>query len=279
MSIDERLRTGLVRNTEHLVPDIEQELATTYRRAHERRLRRGGLALAAAAAVATVILWYGDVPALRDAEPVGPDPAPRSATDLQGVDGPLDPGTYSLTVWGETETSLLPRAIVEVPEGWYSHGGWTIDSGNTIGEPEQIGQISVWRVAQVFTDPCRLGTGTDPGESVADLARALTDQDGPSTRPRPTVLDGHRGLALDVTIPPARDRTTCTDTRYSLWRATGGGGLHIQDVPGVVNHLRILDVDGIPLVVVVTAHPDQPNEQPEDLLAVAETITFGPPDS
>jgi len=208
------------------------------------------------------------------ASPSDEAPASDGPTDLQGVEGPLDPGTYSLTVWGETDKSLLPRAIVEVPEGWYSHGGWTIDSGNPVHEPEQTGQISVWRVDQVFTDPCRPGSATDPGTTVADLARSLADQRGPSTRPRPTVLDGHRGLALEVTIPPERGRTTCTDTRYSLWHTDG---LYVQDITGVVNHLWVLDVDGTPLVVVVAAHPGQPNEQPEDLLAVARTITFGPP--
>ncbi len=60
MSIDERLRTGLVRNTDHLLPDVEQELDATYGRARVRRVRRGGLALTAVAAVATAIVWYGD---------------------------------------------------------------------------------------------------------------------------------------------------------------------------------------------------------------------------
>lgn len=276
MSIDERLRTGLARNTDHLVPDVERELETTYGRARVRQTWRGGLALATAAAVATAIVWWGDVPALRDAEPVGPDPTPRGATDLQGVRGALEPGSYSLTVWGDTDKAPLPRAIVKVPEGWYSDGGWVIDSGNSIGEPEQIGQISVWKLDRVLTDPCRPGTATDPGDTVSDQARALDTQSGPSTPPRPITLDGHRGLALEVTIPPVRERTTCTDTRYTLWRA-GDGSTQVQDITGVVNHLWVLDVDGTPLVVVVAAHPDQPNEQPEDLLAVADTITFAGP--
>ena len=206
MSIDERLRTGLARNTDHLVPDVEHELGTTYGRARVRRVRRGGLALAAVAAVATAIVWYGDVPALRDAEPVGPDPEPRSATDLKGVTGALDPGTYSLAVWGETDRSLLPGPSSRCPRAGTATAATTIDSGDDVREPEQSGMVSVWRVDQVLTDPCRPGTATDPGDTVADLARALADQSGPNTRPRPVTLDGHRGLALEVTIPPVRDR-------------------------------------------------------------------------
>ncbi len=107
------------------------------------------------------------------------------------------------------------------------------------------------------------------------LVHLLVRQGGPSTQPRNATLDGHPGVRLEVEVPPlALER--CADGQYSLWRASDGG-VHSLDVAGVVNHLWVLDVDGTPLVVVVTAYPDQPNEQPEDLLAVAETITFEPP--
>ncbi len=195
--------------------------------------------------------------------------------------GPLEPGTYSLRVWGKTGTSPLPRAVVEVPEGWYSDGGWVIDSGNYLDEPEQIGQISVWQVDRGFTDPCHPGRVTDPGPSVTDLVRAVGRQRGPSSPPRPIVLDGYPGLALEVTVPPAIDLRRCTADhfgQYALWR-TRGEAVHAVDTAGVVNHLHVLDVEGTRLVVVVTAYPDQPNEQPTDLLAVAETITFQRPDS
>jgi len=267
MSIDERLRAGLVRNTDYLLPDVEQELATTYARVRVRRVRRGGVALAAVAAVATAIVRYGDGPALRDAEPIAPDPPPRSATDLRGVQGPLEPGTYTLRVWGSPR-----RVTVEVPEGYFSNGGWVIDAGSDgTSEWDQYGTVQVYRVDQVLTDPCHHRTARDVGPTVDDLARALTRQSSPSTRPTPVVLDGHDGLAMDVTVPPRTDLATCTDGEYPLWP-----DLAHSDHPGVVHHLWILDVDGTRLVVVVSNYPDQPETQHQELLAIAESVHFTP---
>jgi hypothetical protein len=274
MSIDERLRTGLAQNTDHLLPDLERELDTTYGRVRVRRVRRGALAMAAVAAVATAVVWYGEVPALRDAEPIAPDPAPTSATDLQGLRGALEPGTYSLRVWGDPR-----RAVVEVPAGFFSNGGWVIDAGSDgTSEWDQYGTVQVYAVDRILTDPCRRRTATDPGPTVADLARALTRQSGPSTRPTPVVLDGHPGLAMEVTVPPDTDLTTCTDGEYPLWLADGNPLAH-SDRPGIIHHLRILEVDGTRLVVVASTYPDQPPAQADGLIAMAESIHFETPDS
>ena len=270
MSIDERLRTGLVRNTDHLLPDVEQELDATYGRARVRKVRRGGVALAAVAAVATAIVWWGDVPTLRNAEPVAPDPAPRSATDMKDHHGALEPGSWSMAMWGESrQTGPLPRAILEVPAGYFSNGGYVVDAGGP-GELEQYGEVMVWHVDRVPTDPCRSATTTDVGPTVDDLAQALVQQRGPSTRPRPVELDGHRGLQLEVSISPDMTLAQCPDGQYSLWEDLEQGPTDI------VNHLWILDVDGTRLVVVVTEFPDQPDGQLQELTAIAESIHFEP---
>ena len=276
MSIDERLRTGLVHNTDHLVPDVEHELASTYRRAHGRRLRRVGPALAAAAAVATRSLWYGDVPALRNAEPIAPDPAPRSATDLVDLHGPLEPGLYSMALWGESnQTGPLPRAVVDVPEGYFSNGGYDIDAGRQGVTDDQFGQVSGWHAVQVLADPCRGRTAADVGPTVQDLARALVRQTGPSSQPQPVTLDGHHGLSLEVTVPPDADLTRCTDENYTLWRTEPvGDSVFAVPTPGVVNRLWILDVDGTRLVVVTSLYPDETDELHQEQIAIAESIHF-----
>lgn len=267
MSIDERLRTGLVGNTDHLVPDVERELASTYGRARERRLRRGGLALTAVAAVATAVVWYGNVPATRDAEPVAPDPAPRSAADLVGVEGPLEPGRYSMAAWGESRKSgPLPRAVLQVPQGFFSNGGYVIDAGDGLTD-DNFGEVMVWHVEQVPTDPCRPRTSAEVGPTVDDLAQALVRQRGPSTQPRPVTLDGHRGLQLDVTIPAQADLASCPNG-YAVWKDLD------QNPTQQVDHLWILDVDGTRLVVLVTEFPHQPDGQLQKLIAIAESIHF-----
>ena len=271
MSIDERLRAGLVRNTDHLLPDVEQELATTYARVRVRRVRRGGVALAAVAAVATAIVRYGDVPALRDAEPVAPDPAPRSATDLKGVEGLLEPGTYRLRTFG-----VPSRAIFEVPEGYHSNGGWIIDAGGG-SEPEQLGVVQVWRVDRVLGTPCRRRTAATVGPTAADLARALVSQSGPSTQPIATELDGHQGFYLEVAVPPDADLDACAGGEYPLWLVGRDSGPWHSDRPGIVHHLWILDVDGTRAVVAASNYPDQPAPQHQELIDIAESVRFEAP--
>jgi len=268
MSIDERLRTGLVQNTDHLLPDVERELATTYGRARGRRLRRGGLALAAVAAVAAAVVWYAGVPAARDVEPVAPDPEPRSAVDLEGVRGPLEPGTYRLRAFGTPGV-----ATFEVPEGYYSNGGWIIDAGGG-SEPDQRGVVQVWRVDRVLGTPCRPHTAEPVGPTAADLARALVSQRGPSTQPTPTRLDGHPGFALEVTVPPDADLEACGDGEYTLWLAGRNSGPWHSDVPGIVHHLWILDVRGTRTVIVASNYPDQPASQHRELIEIAKTAHF-----
>lgn len=277
MPIDERLRTGLAANTEHLLPDVEQALSTTYGRARSRRRIRGAvLALATAAAVA-VTAWVVDLPGFGDgALPV--TPAPPAPTDLVGRLGPLEPGVYSLAAWGQPAASEpLPRAIMDVPAGYFSNGGYDIDAGRDGATDDQHGNISVWHVTQVLADPCQRDTAADAGTSVDDLARALVDQAGPSTRPRPVVLGGHRGVTLDVTIPTDTDLSRCTNAAYSLWRTEPRGDSALtQDTPGVVDRVWILDVDGTRLVLLATLYPDETDELHQQQTALAETARFVP---
>ena len=269
--IDERLRAGLVANTDHLMPDVDHELSLTYDRARgRRRVRRGALALVVAAAV-VVTAWVVELPRLDgDAvPPATPRPAPRA---LDGVVGKLDPGTYSLAAWGQTDAELLPRATVEVPEGFWSNGGYVIDAGQDAFEPEELGTLQVYGVDQVLTDPCRRPTATDIGPTTDDLARALVAARGPSTQPRPATLDGRDALYLQVTVPTDTDLAACTDRAYSLWIANGDA--HAHSDPGVVHHVWILDVDNTRLAVVASLYPDQDPDQNRQLLAMAESIDF-----
>jgi hypothetical protein len=205
----------------------------------------------------------GSTPSPGDRSPAGP-------IDMKGYHGALEPGSYSMAAWGESRRSgPLPRAILDVPEGYFSNGGYVIDAGGP-GELDQYGEVMVWYVDRVPTDPCRSATLTDVGPTVDDLARALAQQRGPSTRPRPVELAGHRGLQLEVFIPPDMTIARCPDGQYSLWE-----GLE-QGPTDLVNHLWILDVDGTRLVVLMTQFPDQLDGQLPELIAIAESIRFQP---
>jgi len=276
MSIDEQLRTRLAAGTEHLVPDLELELARTLRRAHHRRhVRTAGL-VAVAAAMAGVA-WLVGVPgadrADRPVDPVRtPDTSVTGASDLVGYRGPLEPGRYSMAAWGPEGQDRLPRALLEVPEGYFSNGGWAVDAGGP-GESDQWGEVMVWPVTRVFTDTCDTTRTTRVGPTARDLARALADQQGTTTtKPRPVTLDGHRGLYLEATT----DATNAGCTSRALWRSSPDL-VYAQDVGELVHHLWILDVDGTRLVVAVSNYPDQTPAQHQELIDIAETIHFTEP--
>ena len=164
---------------------------------------------------------------------------------------------------------------MDLPEGYFSNGGYVIDAGRPGGTDDQHGDVSVWHAVQVLADPCHRRTAADVGPTVDDLAQALVRQAGPSSQPRPVVLDGHRGLSLEVTVPPNADLTRCTDEQYALWRTEPkGDSAYSLDSPGVVNRLWILDVDGTRLVLVAGLYPDQTDELHQEQTAIAESIHF-----
>jgi hypothetical protein len=271
MSTDEQLRTRLATATEHLVPDLDMELARMLRRSHRRRRTRTVGVVAVAAAV-TGFAWLVGVPGTeRSQGPVGPVGTPDSSrtgpTDLVGVRGPLEPGRYSMAAWGPDGDTRLPRAIVEVPRGYFSNGGWAVDAGGP-GESDQWGEVMVWPVARVSADTCDDTPTTRVGPTVRDLARALADQTGSTTtEPRPVTLDGHRGLYLELTTPD----TNAGCTSHALWRSSPEL-VYGQDTGRIVHHLWLLDVDGTRLVVAVSNYPDQTPRQHQELIDIAKTI-------
>ncbi|HSV40505.1 MAG TPA: hypothetical protein VLI04_17210 [Nocardioidaceae bacterium] len=282
MSIDDRLRAGVAANTEHLVPNLELELASTLRKAHRRRQLRMGAVAAAAAGVAVASWLTGLTDIDRADRPFDPVETPRvdvdSPRDMSGLLGALVPGSYWMGVWGTADGAPHSRVQVEVPEGYYSNGGYVVDAGNNTFEPDQFGEVAVWRVEHIITDPCDANYYTDIGPSVRALARALTRQPRQeTTSPTPVTLDGYEGLYLEVTstIP---DLGACGYNSHMLWH-TGNSGdrAYGQDLPGVTNHLWILDVDGTRLVIAVSNYPDQTDAVHQGLIDIAETIRFVEP--
>lgn len=278
MPVDEQLRTRLAAGTEHLRPDLDLELARTLRRAHRRRQVRSAGALVLAAAVSGVA-WLVGVPgadlARRPVEPVGtPHGVRTGATDMAGMYGRLEPGRYSVPAFGPTRGAGYPRALVDVPEGYFTNGGWVIDAGSSTDESDQWGDLGIWPVARVVADTCDGSRTTEVGPGVQDLADALVAQRGSSsTTPRPVTLGGHGGLYLEVSTQPDVDPRQCTNAELALWTATPEQ-VHAHSTAGVVNHLWILDVDGIRLVVTVSNYPGQPPAQHRELIEMAETIRF-----
>jgi hypothetical protein len=163
---------------------------------------------------------------------------------------------------------------VEVPEGYGSPGGWTVDRGAD-GDPENYGAVDFWTVDSVLDYPCRYANTSDPGPSVRDLADALYHQPGHrATQPAPVTLDGHDGLYLEVTVPHRLD--SCVNSTYTLWQ-TDSGFPNATNVPGTVFRIWILDVDGTRIAVNETTTPNETRAEAAEVLDIALSTHFVDP--
>jgi hypothetical protein len=276
MSIDERLRSGLSANAQQLAPALDTELSAVLGRADRRRSVRTALVGVGAGAAALVAgaMWLSGASVDRSEAP-GPshdDVRVEEPVPMAGINGPLEAGTYVMPMWGRNPDAL-PRAMVEVPDGYGSPGGWVVDRGAD-GHPEEFGSVGFWTVDKTPVDPCDgAGKAVDPGPSVRDLVDALRAQPGQvTTVPRPVSVDGRRGLYLEVRLPADANVLACFESMRRLWLT--GEESYAQGGPGTLDRLWVLSVDGHRVVMAVQSTPTESPQDVADLLAIAESTRF-----
>lgn len=275
MSVEQRLRSGLLANTQHLSPNLDHELAVLRRRVHRRRtVRRAAIGAAAIGVAAAVVVWLpgaidavGGMDGLTDPAVELTEPTP-TATLLQPPQG-LEPGTYALGFIG-LGTDAAPRAVIEMTSDAFRYDGALLSAG-----PNRA--IGLWTVADVSVDPC-YGTRrewVDPGETVAELAAALATQPlKNATDPVPVELGGYRGLYLETFLPPTGlDIADCVDRSVISWRADDGS-LRRHAAAGEVDRLWILDAAGDRLVIDASHTPGTSTDEIAELTTMVESITF-----
>ena len=191
---------------------------------------------------------------------------------------PIETGTVGLhhVIGG----GQYPGYELEVPTGWSAGDEFTIHP-----DPEVMG-VSVWDVGEVPRDPCRWkGSMSDPGPTVDDLVAALVAQRYRHTSaPAPVTLGGAEGVHLRWTVPA--DWTVTGDADFEGCDDPGNGhqdfvswlgdgrGERYQQVPGQVDILWVLEVDGQRLVVDATYSPDSTDAEVAELLTVVESLRF-----
>lgn len=239
--------------------------------------RHAVIGLAAALSIASVLTGCdgGASPEGQRSDSPSVTTSPSSAAmprSMEGIDGALEAGSWMVPLYA-SDYQTLPRAVVEVPDGYGSPGGWTVDRGAD-GDPEHRGSVDFWSVGTVMGDPCHASTGTDPGPTVRDLAEAIHRQRGHrATAPVPVTLDGHTGLYLEVTGPGRQQLDTCVDRNFTLWRGTDNYSSG-TDVPGTVFQIWILDVNGDRIVVNEATSPHETRAEKAEVRAIAESTHF-----
>lgn len=188
---------------------------------------------------------------------------------VEGAD--LTPGTY------RADIPEPIHSIITVPEGWNACGMRGGEITACAGRTES-GAVDVLIVANVVRDPCdRSRALLDPpvGSSVDDLVAALSNLSGfEVTDPVDITLDGFPGKEMALTAPTAPD-CTLDGTGLGTWTRQGRPGTNGVG-PGEVNLLRILDVDGVRVVIAGAYQSDASASEIGEVRAVFESARVTP---
>jgi hypothetical protein len=184
--------------------------------------------------------------------PPQPEPSPSQ--------GFIGPGTYHLA------EGFPVLATVEIPAGWQECMNGPLEQG-VCRQPDDTG-VSFMIIDNVVADPCA-DVGLDPpvGPSVDDLVGAISGLDGfRATQPVDVAVDGHPGKQFTITAPA---NSVCNLFTWMGPDRTNGVS------PGEANRLRIVDVDGVRVLIAAAYHPDSATPDiPADLKQVFESVRF-----
>jgi hypothetical protein len=170
-----------------------------------------------------------------------------------------------------------PLAVVDVPDGYISSGGFLFPAGKGNNEHAACCSVGYWTVAGVYKDPCDISHGWPKlGPSVNDMVRALAAQPRTTTsKPAPVTVGGYDGVYLEVTMAPGDlDVRTCTGKSIAYWESDPGTRYLSADDPGGIDLLWILDVDGQRVVLDIGLAPGVAKKKIQELVAIAESANF-----
>lgn len=201
--------------------------------------------------------------------PEGPDYTLVGATYLTK---PGWPGRWAMAAYGNP---MAPLAVFDVPNRSQGHEVWIwFDFGR--GEDRQFGQVMYSAPTRVPTDPCRpAATMQRVGPTPADLADALAAQRLTRTSvPTGVTLAGHRGLYLELTLPP-RVVDDCRPGGAVIYQVADDES-RVLDIPAT-DRYWILLVDGYRLVLTAMTDAGGAADAAKRVTDIVESVEFVAP--
>ena len=200
-----------------------------------------------------------------------PTGAPSATTSVTPIEATFEgAGTYPTV----SVTASSP------PWSLFKGFAVTNDAGGGMG-------ISFWDVGDVPRNPCHpIGHESDPGPTVDDLVAALEAQSmRHATAPTDVTLAGYSGKYLEWSVPADMKMTGDSNFRgcdvqsdgfrnFVSWEGAGGVGQRWQQMPGQVDRLWILDVNGQRLVVDASYSPDTTQAQLDEEDRIVQSLRF-----
>jgi hypothetical protein len=207
-------------------------------------------------------------------EAAASDPPASEAThdgpfSLREYEGSIDPGRHRVPLisW---ERTYPVDALVQVPDGFITPGGWVIENGlngTAYGDLMFFGDVDL-----IDTDPCGAGQKVKPGPTVRDLAEAVTGQaPDRAAAPKPIRVGGYRGLYVQVRVP--RDLSRCESGKFTVFAVDQTEHFWYSAGPGSVLRFWIVDVDGQRVAAAVKVVPGHTLHAGE-LVHMAKTAEF-----
>jgi len=189
------------------------------------------------------------------ATPTSPPPASETASTLPpGGPNDLTAGSYSLADFPVGITFEIPP--FEPQAAWFGCSPSTVEQAVCYSlTPDQDippSAVTFQIVDNVVADPCADQENAellDPpvGPSVDDLVEAISNLEGyEASAPEDITVSGFGGKAFTLTAPETEG---CGATWATADRTTGMGA-------GEINVLRILDIDGVRVVISGAYHPE-----------------------
>jgi hypothetical protein len=225
--------------------------------------------IAAVAVVVAVILSINFLSRPNVGSDPEPTATPTGTPEAAATPSSLPAGEQQLSGRYSLGTSFPVGINFEVPEGWLSCSAGQLDQCVYREGETPIG-VGFLIVENVVADPCGSPSELlDPpvGPSVDDLVTAISNLEGfVATAATDLTVDGFHGKEFTVTAPA---EAGCGATWATEHRTNGVG-------PGEINLMRILDVDGVRVVITAAHSPEASEEQLSALNSVIASIQIEP---
>jgi hypothetical protein len=184
-------------------------------------------------------------------------------------------------------TGTYSSYTVAVPSGWLNLGEFVVKYNSNA--PGPVLGLSLWNVGLVYRDPCHWnGNGFVPPPGVDNLVAALVAQKlRNATTPTDVTLAGYTGKYLELSVPTDMKSSTWTDfdacdiasdgtdRDFAGWLGNGGEGERYEQVPGQVDQLWVLNVNGQRMLVDATYSPDTSEADRVQLDQVVNSLQIG----
>lgn len=170
--------------------------------------------------------------------------------------------------------------------GWQGDpgGGVLVKGDGSLG----AGMIGLWHEPlYVYRDPCHWSTTTPttPARTVDEIVAALASQaTRDASAPVDVTLDGYKGKMITLHVPEnlkvsgEGSFTDCDQDRFGSWGADSEPGEPVRhnQLPGQIDDVWVVDVDGTPAVIDGAHYTSTPAETVAEMRAIIESIDIQP---